>query len=540
MNKSKLFLIVILLISLVIRTFGLSTRPFGFTWDEAALGYNSYSLLKTGRDEHGQIAPIIFKSFGDYKPGLYVYLTVPSTALLGLQEFSTRLPSAILGVLSVLLIYVLCRLLFPDQKGMAKTAAVISAINPWLIHFSRGAWEANLSLFLTLLGVVLFLWYDRTKTRWPLIFSSVSFGLTFWSYQGAKMFTPLLVIILGLVYLRKVNLQRYILPAFLGLLFLLPVLIGLSSQSGRLKVFSVFSYVRDDEHIAGILRQDNQSSKDLFYYLFHSEMLDQLRGVSQRYLNHLSPRFIFSEGDWTNLRHSEYKHGYFYLVEVIGLVLGFMSLFRSRFSKSVWLIVLWLLLSPLPAALSRDLVSGVRSLPLVIPLIVVISIGTTTVIRHKVFRYFYILLWLFFAMYFIELYGLHAKFYAADQWVSPYKKAVEVISAQKENYSHIYFTNQLGQPYIFLLYYLRYDPGQFQKEVVSKDNSAGDVGEVLEFGNYNFEPIFWPSLRGKSDALFIGGQYELPEKDLNFTGAQKITDIYYPNGSHALRVVGIE
>jgi 4-amino-4-deoxy-L-arabinose transferase-like glycosyltransferase len=540
MTKSKFFLTTVLLLSLLTRTIGLSSRPFGFTWDEAALGYNSYSLLKTGKDEHGQITPIVFKSFGDYKPGLYIYLTVPTTALMGLQEFSTRLPSAILGSLLVILIYVLCRLLFPDQKLVASVAAVVSTFNPWLIHFSRGAWEANLSLFLSVLGVVLFLWYDRKKTVWPIFLSSISFGLTFWAYQGAKMFTPLLVLILGLIYLRRFDLRRVVLPVLLGFFFLLPVLLGASTQSGRLKVFSVFSYVRDNKHIEEIIKEDNQSGKNWMYYLFHSETLDQLRGVSQRYLNHFSPRFVFTDGDWTNLRHSEYKHGYFYLMEVVGLVLGFILLLRSHFSKSVRLVILWMLLSPLPAALSRDLVSGVRSLPLVIPLIIMVSIGAAALIRHKVFRYLYILPWLFFIAYFLEFYIFHAKFYAADQWVSPYKEAVEVISDQKANYSRVYFTNQLGQPYIFILYYLRYDPVLFQKEVVSKDDASGDVGEVSKFGNFNFEPIFWPSLRGQSDALFIGGQYELPEKDLSFPGVRRVADIYYPNGSHALRIVGID
>jgi 4-amino-4-deoxy-L-arabinose transferase-like glycosyltransferase len=540
MNKSKLFLIILFVFSLGLRIWGLSSRPFGFTWDEAALGYNAYSLLKTGRDEHSQIAPVIFKSFGDYKPGLYVYLAVPPTAVLGLQEFSTRLPSAVLGSLLVLLIYVLCRLLFPVHKQIAWSAVIVSSLNPWLIHFSRGAWEANISLFLTLLGVVLFLWYDKSKSRWAIFASAFGFGLTFLAYQGAKMFTPLIILSLLVIYFRRLSLRSLVLPALLGLSLLLPVLFGVSSQSGRLKVFSVFSYVREQKYVSDLLAQDNQSSKNWLYYLFHSETLDQLRGVSQRYLNHLSPRFLFVAGDWTNLRHAEYKHGYFYLVDIFALAAGVYYLSRSRFKKSAWLIISWLLLAPLPAALSRDLVSGVRSLPLVIPVIILVSIGISEIISHKVFRWFYVLLGIFFVAYFFEFYIFHAKFYASDQWVTPYKQAIEVIKEQQQNYSHVYFTDQLGQPYIFFLYYLRYDPSLFQKEMVFQDNASGDVGQVLKFGNYNFQPIFWPSLRGQTDSVFVGGQYELPEKDLNFEGLRKISDIYYPNGSHALRIVGID
>ena len=103
----KIALIFIFALALFLRIYKLGSCPVGFLWDEAALGYNGYSILKTGRDEYGKFLPIIFKSFGDYKPGLYVYLTVPSIAIFGLTEFSTRLPAAIFGSLTVLLIYFL-------------------------------------------------------------------------------------------------------------------------------------------------------------------------------------------------------------------------------------------------------------------------------------------------------------------------------------------------------------------------------------------------------------------------------------------------
>ncbi len=109
----KFLLIIIILLGFLLRTFRLGNRPTGFTWDEAALGYNAYSLLKTARDEYGQLIPVVFKSFGDYKPGLYIYFTVPVVKFLSLNEFSTRLPSAIFGTLLLAVIFVLSKLLFP-------------------------------------------------------------------------------------------------------------------------------------------------------------------------------------------------------------------------------------------------------------------------------------------------------------------------------------------------------------------------------------------------------------------------------------------
>lgn len=153
MRIKYFFLAGVLAVAAFLRLWHLGSVPPSLTPDEAALGYNAYSILHTARDEYGKFLPVIFKSFGDYKPGLYVYLTAPSVAALGLNEFSTRLPSALAGILSVYLIYFVIRELFPSLEIVA---AFVAATNPYLIYFSRGAWEANVSLTLTLAGIYFF------------------------------------------------------------------------------------------------------------------------------------------------------------------------------------------------------------------------------------------------------------------------------------------------------------------------------------------------------------------------------------------------
>lgn len=48
-----LLLIFIIVLSGVLRLYKLSDIPVGLYADEASIGYNAYSILKTGRDEHG-------------------------------------------------------------------------------------------------------------------------------------------------------------------------------------------------------------------------------------------------------------------------------------------------------------------------------------------------------------------------------------------------------------------------------------------------------------------------------------------------------
>ncbi|MBI3282756.1 hypothetical protein HYZ70_01635, partial [Candidatus Curtissbacteria bacterium] len=102
MIKSKLTLAVILILAAFLRFYQLGQNPPSLDWDETAHGYNAYSILKTGRDEYGYKLPLSFRSFDDYKPPIYTYLVVPSVAIFGLSDFAVRFPSAVLGVLAVL------------------------------------------------------------------------------------------------------------------------------------------------------------------------------------------------------------------------------------------------------------------------------------------------------------------------------------------------------------------------------------------------------------------------------------------------------
>ena len=69
--NSKVLLILILFLSFVIRIWQLGAMPT-FISDEASIGYNAYSILKTGRDEWNNLLPLSFKSFGEYKLPLYI------------------------------------------------------------------------------------------------------------------------------------------------------------------------------------------------------------------------------------------------------------------------------------------------------------------------------------------------------------------------------------------------------------------------------------------------------------------------------------
>ncbi len=75
-NIQLWLLLAIVILATVLRIWGIGQYPVGLNADEAAIGYNAYSLLQTGKDEYGKSFPLSIRSFDDYKPPLYAYLTV--------------------------------------------------------------------------------------------------------------------------------------------------------------------------------------------------------------------------------------------------------------------------------------------------------------------------------------------------------------------------------------------------------------------------------------------------------------------------------
>lgn len=542
LNKKNIFFVILLLAS-VLRLWKLGSIPPHLTPDEASLGYNAYSILKTGKDEYGEILPVIFKSFGDYKPGLYVYLTVPSVAILGLTEFAVRLPSATFGILAVFLIYKIALQFFKDKK-LALTASLLLAINPWHIHFSRGAWEINVSLTLTLLGIYYFV--KAIKKQKYLLYSAVFFALTLITYQGAKLSTAIILVILGILYFKdviKIEKKTLVTAFFIGLLISLPILLGFfQGKTGRLEVFSIFSYQRPTDYLQQFLDQGEEKVGSLSYYLFHSEGLNFKRAILGRWFNHFSGRFLFFEGDWQNPRHSAPYTGMFIVADLLLIIAGFIVLVRSRSKESIF-IFLWLLLAPLPAALSRDQVHAVRSYNMLIPLVLMSSFGLlflfNKISKHKkVILGGIIVIYLANYVYFLDAYFVHLSKHDSKYWRYGYKQIVEIITPIQSDYEVVKVQQSYAQPYIYFLFYQKYSPAKYQAQAKLKESETGDVGQVERLDNIYFAPIDWSVSRGEKGSLFVADTIKIPIEDSSDPEQFRlIKEINYLDGIPAFRII---
>ena len=211
----------IIILATVLRLFWLDKVPPSLNWDEVSMGYTAYSVSQTGRDEWGEKLPLLFRSYGEWKSAVYIYVLVPFIKVFGLNAWAVRLPSAIAGILAVYLTYLIGRRLYSDKVGL--WAAFFLAVSPWHVLLSRPAFEANVSLTLILAGLYYFL---RSSTNYDLrstILSALFFGLAPHTYNSAKVVVPFLAIYL--IWQSKLYKNLKYLLVFLGMLslFALPL-----------------------------------------------------------------------------------------------------------------------------------------------------------------------------------------------------------------------------------------------------------------------------------------------------------------------------
>ena len=242
----RLVLPLILILTFFLRVPLIDRYPVGFTPDEASFGYDAYSLLKTGKDQWGEPWPLTFRSFGDSKLPLYTYLTIPTVFIFGLNEFATRLPGALIGVLAVFATYLMTREIFKN-KTLGHVSAFLLAISPWHTALSRGAFEANLTVFFMAIGVWAF--YRGIKNKKWMILSAFSLGVNLFSYHSARLVTPLLVAVLAYWYREELDiagvlkgLGKYLLPLVVFAAFLAlasySVFAGGGSRAADIAIFN--------------------------------------------------------------------------------------------------------------------------------------------------------------------------------------------------------------------------------------------------------------------------------------------------------------
>lgn len=527
----KSCLVLIIFLALFLRFWQIDSFP-PLNRDEAAIGYNAYSILKTGRDEHREFLPLSFKSFGDYKMPGYIYAAVLPVKLFGLNGFSVRFWSAVGGVAAVASLYYLSLWIFKrlkmaksKEKLFALLAAFILAVNPWHLYFSRVGFEANLNLTFLILALT-FLVYGFKK-RFLLIFSSLCFIAMLYLYSSSFIFLPLFLPLTVIIF-RKDLLKKRSNSAFAGLdiygniwllASLIILLVGVTHatwsvwQVSKAKQgITIFS----DPTINDSFNKkwtENFAKNPLQTKLWFNKYFFFSRIISRNYLRTFSPNFLFLKGGnhpWQKIPGI----GYFYILDILFIVLGLVFLFNRK--KINWFILGWLLLSPIPSAITVDAPHATRMLQIIPIIVIVIVIGLMHLWRFllKTKKWARIsVVVIIIILYFFQI-GRFAYLYALDypnklpKTLMPgINKAIDWPEEQDED-RLVIFSNPLDFPYVYVAFYTRMDPSFFQKNTKWKPADLANMTAVKQIGKYRF----WEGLPEVDQKAFyvLQGEREAP------------------------------
>jgi 4-amino-4-deoxy-L-arabinose transferase-like glycosyltransferase len=535
MRRTIFALFVIIAVAVGFRFYQLGSVPPSPDWDEAALGYNAYSILKTGRDEYGNFLPLSIRSFDDYKPPLYVYLTVPSVALFGLSVWSTRLPSAVMGILAVLGTYFLVKELLKNNTH-ALLSAFLLAISPWSIQFSRIAFEANTGVTVNIWAVTAFLM--GLKRRIFLPFSAVLFALGMYAYHSERVFLPLLIAILVFVYKRelfkKENAKSIVLAILLGILVVAPLIPVVFNQTALLRLRGTSSFTDQTGLLARDITKLEQDQRvgDRIGQLLDNRRIIFAKTIASGYLSHFSLKWLFFTGD--NQRHHAPDMGLLYLWELPFLLYGMYRVIKYRKGPVSAVLVGWLLISPVAASPTTGLPHAVRTLAF----LPVFQIFTAVGLAHFVARWrFATLLYgifiLFNIFYYADSYFVQTNPEVSEYWQYGYKDAVAFTEKVKAKYQKVIVSTTLEQSYMFFLFYTKYDPVKY---LAAGGTQSGSFEEAdNHFDTYEFRKIDWPREKRDETILYVGDPKDMPHGNvMNYTfldGKPAIELADQPNGA---------
>lgn len=569
---SKLFFILLIFtlgLGIFLRFWKINQIPSALYWDELDVGYQAYSFLKTGKDYYGNNFPIYFHSFADFRTPLYIYLTAPFIHLFGLTALAVRLPALLFGLISIFLIY-LVTLELTKNKIAGIVSSIVLTFNPWIFHYSRISFELTCMLMFFLLGIYSFL-RSLKSAKW-LILSALGFSLSIWAYSIAKLFVPLFLIGLLVIFKKeilKIPKKHLLISTTCLVLLTFPIFFSNFFNKGGMR-FSEVSIFTDptigkeidtnrqkQNEISGNSKEFGQSST-LINKLVYNKYLTYADEFSKNYLRSISFEFLFLEGD-KNLRHSPNGIGQFYKIEFLTLFLGlvFIIVNWSKFKKNYLVLIFWAILAPIPSALTREGGNHASRLFFLLPTICIfISLGIALVLQETYKKMATVILSVYLILYIYQNFIFLNNYFTSYAWDSAkdfqygFQEASQRANFFKDSYTNIFLDDNDGSLLMAYLFTTKYDPASFQKIAPTIRTELYPKAQTDKVGNLYFmvpasrdwlNILVTQKLPGKNLLIISASQAKEqdPKKlqgELGFRG-KLIETIYYPSKLPAFYVI---
>ncbi len=544
--KNKIYpLVATVCLGFFLRVHQLQANPPGFYSDEASYAYNAYSILKTGKDEHGVFLPITAEAFGDFKLPVMLYSIVGSFALFGASEWTARLPGVLYGTGTIVAVYLLMRELRREKENdyLSLLAALFLAITPAHIFVSRGTWELTPALFYITIGTVFFLKAIHAKigsafSRGYYVLAVTSFALSLYAYNSARVFVPLFGLSLIGIYRKEIMKQlqsratliTICLSLVLAFIFCLPILKAIRTPevTQRAKYISIFYDKGVDARLFDAIRSDSCQPVKITQFL-HNKPLFYFMDYAKRYLSHFDFNFLFVIGDVFEI-FQIIGIGFLPLILLPVTLIGMYACIKNR-PPWIWLILSWLLISPVASAFTIFTPSISRAQNMVIPLVIIAAYGS--LVAYQWFQEKFprrkmsvilipiaSVLVLINVGYFYNQYFTVTPHYVAEKWNDGIKYEVQYAFESQNKYDQIIVSSSKAPMYIFYAWFMRYDPQVFQSQSVTNHTpDQNGLNFTSQFGKFYFTKDISSVQKNTEQGrkiLFVGFENEIRNPTMFF------------------------
>ena len=527
--------------------------PMGLNRDEAALGYNAYSILKTGKDEWGNSLPVSITSFGDQKLPGYTYFLIPFLIAFDLKIWVVRLPSLLAGVSVVIclgLLAVQLAKLAKIKKNLqlifSWLAMIITAISPWQMHFSRVAYETHLAMGFFLEGLVLFLFaidgssfiQHRIKQRTLLWGASLLIALSALTYHSYQIFLPLFVVALGIIFFQQ--LKKIDKLSLVGSVIILAISVWLLSSGGvfsanKVKGKGLNPYTEDNLTADVLAMRVPSNIPDSIERIGFNKLFSFTKLLSQNYFSTISGTFFFSHGSG----HGDHNPGNgnnLHLYAAPFIVLGLLALWENRKKKSAQLLLAWVIFALLPSSMTINPLLEVR-IATVFP---VLNMLTAIEVIYGLSFLKPQLRWIGGgALVFTMLVSAYSTFIfytkltpkiAVDN--TPYHKLAKQLYIYQQESGFVLTQSPTSSPYIWYLFENKIDPEFVQQHTIHYGTTDEGFSHVKQIGNVFFESINWEDLAQRAAVdpyVLILKPEEFPREKWRDRNFMKIDEIKNQN-----------
>lgn len=523
MSNKKIIIILSLLVgvSLFLHFFKVNLSPPCISVDEAAYGYNAFSILKTGKDEFARLLPLRLRSFGDFKLPLYSYLTIPFIAILGLTETAIRLPSFLSAAALVVVGFFLSLELFKNKR-LALITSLFIALSPWIGSISRHAHEVIPATLFLATSLLFLLRFKNHRSLPSGILSIIFISLALYTYHISRVFYVFLLgYYLYLCFKQKISIRKWIITIAVISIFLIPFAYAeLTLPPTRLASL----LITNNE---GINLKHSEWVTEFARSPFNTKLFITANEVTNRYIQYFSPEFLVLKGD-ENPRFGMEGLQPITIVEYLLCIIGiFLMLKKHR--KEGLLLLFVLIISPLPAALTWQEYALTRAFFMIIPIIIFASYAAEEILKSniqykKLLVIGFALIYLLFVARSWEFYLFHYphRATAVRSWFCGYKELGAFVKENYSKYDKFYITQEVGQPYMGLLFYLQYDPAKYQKNVRTTPPDEYGFTTVTGFDKFVFNTSNFsndPDYNG----VYVFSQAEGQALKIHESDVQKVT-----------------